>query len=230
MNNQCNQHTMKLNNIVRNRRSNMFIAFVVAVICCTFPTVVDSFTALPIVQTQQFSATAATFRPVASSLFAVTAEPVTKEDATKIDDASLEDVEGFGTYDTNDNEYEEMEYAIDQNASRDMEKPFHILLMERTFTNPKVTLEYCAQSLSFVLGMPSNEATEMSQASKEIGMACLGTWKRDECLIYGRQLQMRDLVVRIVPYTRGGQRSWQAKDTTSAGSSSSSSSGDSSFA
>eukprot|EP00980_Cylindrotheca_fusiformis_P016240 scaffold4828_cov65-Cylindrotheca_fusiformis.AAC.1 len=65
--------------------------------------------------------------------------------------------------------------------------------------------------------MPADEADELSKFSFENGMSCLGTWPREECLTLGRQLQVRDIVCRIVPYCEGGQRGWQAKDAGSAG-------------
>merc|ERR1712086_1233892 len=53
---------------------------------------------------------------------------------------------------------------------------------------------------------PADEATELTQFSYEHGMSCLGTWSREECLALGRQLQVRDIVCRIVPFVEGGKQ------------------------
>jgi hypothetical protein len=105
-----------------------------------------------------------------------------------------------------------LEWLEDAMESREMDDPFHILLLSKTFEKPKITVPYVAGSLQYVLEMPLDEATELSRFSFENGMSCLGTWSREECLSLGRQLQVRDIVCRIVPYCEGGQRGWQAKD------------------
>jgi hypothetical protein len=104
-----------------------------------------------------------------------------------------------------------LEYGTteDMAVSRNLDEPFHILLLGATFDNPKMTLKYVTTSCEYVLGMP--DASEPVQFCQEQGMACLGTWSRHECLRLGRQLLMRDLVCRVVPFVEGGQRSWQAK-------------------
>ena len=112
------------------------------------------------------------------------------------------------------NVYDDLEYLIDPYESREMEDPFHILLMGSTFEKPKITVPYVAGSLEYVLNMPFGEGEELSQFAKDQGMSCLGTWPREECLTFGKQLQMRDIVCRVVPFCEGGQRGWQAKDTT----------------
>jgi hypothetical protein len=112
----------------------------------------------------------------------------------------------------NNNDYPDMEYGIDVDVSRELDDPFHILLLGATFEQPKITVPYVTGSLTYVLNMPQSEATEVSQFAQEHDMACLGTWTREECLSLGRQLQVRDIVCRVVPYTEGGQRGWQAKD------------------
>jgi hypothetical protein len=108
-----------------------------------------------------------------------------------------------------------LEWLEDETASREMDDPFHILLLGQTFEKPKITVTYVATSLTYVLGMSMDEATELSQFSYDNGISCLGTWPREECLSLGRELQVRDLVCRIVPYCEGGQRGWQAKDAES---------------
>lgn len=95
--------------------------------------------------------------------------------------------------------------------------PFHILLMGSTFEKPKITVPYVAGSLEYVLQMPPPEAETQSKFARDEGMACLGTWTREECLSLGRQLQRRDLECRVVPFCQGGQRSWQARDAKAAG-------------
>jgi hypothetical protein len=110
-----------------------------------------------------------------------------------------------------------MEWLEDSMESREMDDPFHILLLGQTFEKRKITVPYVSTTLQFVLEMPADEATELSQFSSENGMSCLGTWPREECLALGRQLQVRDIVCRIVPYCEGGHRGWQAKDANSAG-------------
>lgn len=112
-----------------------------------------------------------------------------------------------------------LEWLIDDmDAARDMDDPFHILLLSETFEKPKITVPYVAGSLEYVLDMPLDEALELSQFSYDHGMSCLGVWPREECLKLGRQLQVRDIVCRVVPYVEGGQRAWQAKDATSSSS------------
>jgi hypothetical protein len=123
----------------------------------------------------------------------------------------------------NDNDYPDLEYLIDSQESREMDDPFHILLLGSTFDKPKISVAYVATSLEYVLAMPADEAKELSSFAKESGFSCLGTWPREECLDLGRQLQRRDLVCRVVPYCEGGQRGWQAKDAAASSSSSSNS-------
>lgn len=107
-----------------------------------------------------------------------------------------------------------LEWLEDAFESREMDDPYHILLLGTTFEKPKITVSYVAGSLHYVLEMPLDEATELSQFSFDHGMSCLGTWSRDECLSLGRQLQVRDIVCRVVPFCEGGQRGWQAKDSS----------------
>jgi hypothetical protein len=111
-------------------------------------------------------------------------------------------------------DYPDLEYLIDSQESREMDDPFHILLLGSTFDKPKMTLPYVASSLEYVLGMPGNEAKELAGFARTEGMSCLGTWSRSECLDLGKQLQRRDLICRVVPYCEGGQRGWQAKDAS----------------
>ena len=121
----------------------------------------------------------------------------------------------------NDDDYSDLEYLIDSAESREMDDPFHILLLGSTFEKPKkVTVSYCANSLEYVLAMPRLEAVEQSKFAQDQGLSCLGTWPREECLTLGRQLQIRDLECRVVPYVEGGHRGWQAKDASSSNSSS----------
>mmetsp|Transcript_27100 Transcript_27100/g.76261 ORF Transcript_27100/g.76261 Transcript_27100/m.76261 type:complete len:210 (+) Transcript_27100:214-843(+) len=104
-----------------------------------------------------------------------------------------------------------LEYLEDDpNESREMDDPFHILLLDSTYEKPKITVPYVTQSLEYVLEMPQGDATEHAQFCYDHGLSCLGTWSREECLNLGRQLQIRDLVCRVVPYADGGQRPWQA--------------------
>lgn len=152
---------------------------------------------------------------------ATTVEPPTRE---KTDRKTRQDEDGYANKDDNDDvDYPDLEYLQDMAESREMEDPFHILLLGSTFDKPKISISYVSGSLEYVLAMPHNEAVEQSRFAKQEGFSCLGTWPRKECLTLGRQLQMRDIVCRVVPYAEGGQRGWQAKDAA-AGSSSSSSS------
>jgi hypothetical protein len=108
-----------------------------------------------------------------------------------------------------------LEWLEDMTEPRDMDDPFHILLLGQTFEKPKITVPYVASSLQYVLDMPVDEALELSHFSHDFGMSCLGVWPREECLSLGRQLQVRDIVCRVVPYVEGGHRAWQAKDASS---------------
>jgi len=110
-----------------------------------------------------------------------------------------------------------LEWLEDANESREMDDPYHLLLLGQTFEKPKITVPYVSNTLQYVLEMPEDEATELSQFSYEHGMSCLGTWSREECLALGRQLQVRDIVCRVVPFCEGGQRGWQARDADEAG-------------
>jgi hypothetical protein len=105
-----------------------------------------------------------------------------------------------------------LEYLEDPNESREMDDPFHILLLGETFDKPKITLNYVSGNLQYTLDMPYEDAIDASMVAQDFGMACLGTWSREECLDLGRQLRVRDLVVRVVPYAAGGNRSWQSKE------------------
>ncbi|CAB9521860.1 expressed unknown protein [Seminavis robusta] len=136
-----------------------------------------------------------------------TMEPPTKEEKTSYTDDDLRDME-------DDRDYPDLEYLIDSQTSREMEDPFHILLLGSTFEKPKITVVYVAGALEYVLDMPSDEGKELSKFAKDNGMSCLGTWTRKECLALGKQLQQRDIVCRVVPFCEGGQRGWQAKDAT----------------
>jgi hypothetical protein len=113
-------------------------------------------------------------------------------------------------------DYPDLEYLIDSAESREMEDPFHILLLGSTFEKPKVTVPYVINSLEYVLGMPVAEAVELASFAEQQGMSCLGTWPREQCLTLGKQLQVRDIVCRVVPFAAGGQRGWQAKDASDA--------------
>lgn len=113
----------------------------------------------------------------------------------------------------------DLEYLLDSAESREDDDPFHILLMGATFDKPKITVPYVSSSLEYVLEMPPLEAEELTQFAHDEGMSCLGTWERKECLSLAKQIQMRDIVCRVVPYAEGGQRGWQAKDAGNAASS-----------
>jgi hypothetical protein len=84
-----------------------------------------------------------------------------------------------------------------------------------TYVQPKVTVSYVSATLEYVLGMPHTDAYELSVFARDHDMSCLGTWTREQCLAYGKQLQSRDVICRVVPYCLGGQRGWQAKDASS---------------
>lgn len=167
---------------------------------------------------QTVRTTADSSRPYAyaspASMGSTVIEPGTKEDVQR---RSKDDFLG----DKEENFEEELrkngplEYLEDENESREMDDPFHILLLGSTFEKPKITVPYVASALEYVLDMPIDEATEQSQFSYEQGMSCLGTWSREECLNLGRQLQVRDIVCRVVPFAEGGQRGWQARDADS---------------
>eukprot|EP00587_Corethron_hystrix_P012793 CAMPEP_0113316640 /NCGR_PEP_ID=MMETSP0010_2-20120614/11842_1 /TAXON_ID=216773 ORGANISM="Corethron hystrix, Strain 308" /NCGR_SAMPLE_ID=MMETSP0010_2 /ASSEMBLY_ACC=CAM_ASM_000155 /LENGTH=168 /DNA_ID=CAMNT_0000173411 /DNA_START=141 /DNA_END=647 /DNA_ORIENTATION=+ /assembly_acc=CAM_ASM_000155 len=104
-----------------------------------------------------------------------------------------------------------LEYLMDAMASRNDEDPYHILLLDKTFEEPRITVDYVSSSLTYVLGIPSAEADELTEAADQNGMSCLGTWPHEECLALGEKLRIRDIVCRIVPFVEGGARGWQAK-------------------
>ena len=110
------------------------------------------------------------------------------------------DIAGEVAYYENKN----LEYYEDSRVSRESEDPFHIILLNETFTNDeRVTVAYVSGCLTYVIAMPNEESLELTNMCLVNGMSCLGTWRRDECLDYGRQLLMRDLAVRVVPYCKG---------------------------
>lgn len=100
---------------------------------------------------------------------ATTMEPPTETDS------KTGDMLGFDDISNDDGDYGDMEYLIDSSESREMEDPFHILLMGSTFGKPKITVPYVSGSLTYVLDMPGEEANELSQFAREQGMSCLGT-------------------------------------------------------
>jgi len=104
-----------------------------------------------------------------------------------------------------------IEYLEDDlDISRDNEDPFHILLLGETYEKAKMTVNYVSGNLQMILEMPYEDAVEASVFAKDMGMSCLGVWTREKCLDLGKQLQGRDLIVRVVPFAQGGQRGWQA--------------------
>jgi hypothetical protein len=107
-----------------------------------------------------------------------------------------------------------VEWLIDDALiSRDEDDPYHILLLDATFAkNKRITIEYVATSCAYVLSMPYDEAAELSAHAESEGFSCLGTWGHEECLRFGRELQNRDIVCRVVPFCEGGDRAWQARD------------------
>lgn len=105
-----------------------------------------------------------------------------------------------------------LEYLMDQSASRDDDDPFHILLLGDTFEKPRITVSYVIAQLCYTLEMPEPDAQEHAVFASEHGMSCLGTWSRKDCLDLGEKLQLRDVVCRVVPFSEGGQRSWQARN------------------
>ena len=119
--------------------------------------------------------------------------------------------------DSTDSTGDPLEWFIDDDEiSREDDDPFHILLLNQTFVkNPRMTIQYAASSLQYVLSMPFSDAEELAEGAKSNGFSCLGTWTHKECLTLGVQLQQRDLVVRIVPFVNGGGTFWQARDASS---------------
>jgi len=106
-----------------------------------------------------------------------------------------------------------IEWLIDDtDITREINDPFHILLLDETFVqNSRISIEYVASSCAYVLSMPYDEAAELASHAEKEGFSCLGTWGHEECLRLGKQLQQRDLVVRVVPFCEGGDRAWQAR-------------------
>lgn len=107
-----------------------------------------------------------------------------------------------------------IEWLIDDPLiSREYDDPFHILLLDATFTqNERITIPYVASSCAYVLSMPYDEAAELAAHAEKEGFSCLGTWSHEECVRLGRQLQNRDVICRVVPFCEGGDRAWQARN------------------
>merc|ERR1719491_1572426 len=108
--------------------------------------------------------------------------------------------------------YGPLEYLVDdttQNRSED--DMFHILLLGSTFDKPRITVNYVAGCLSYVIDMSEQDGVEHSVFAEENGFSCLGTWIRKDCLSLGQKLQARDIACRVVPFVTGGFNPWQAK-------------------
>lgn len=172
------------------------------------------------VQSYAAAAAAATTSTVAGASTVVDA-PTREKTDTKTNKRTGRDRDNTKENDSgvDDWDYPDLEYLQDAAESREMNDPFHILLLGSTFEKPKVTVDYVCGSLEYVLGMPAAEAIELASFAEEHGLSCLGTWPREECLSLGKQLQVRDIVCRVVPFAEGGQRGWQAKDASSGASS-----------
>lgn len=195
--------------------NNNLLAVVLA-ICLALST----WTTSPIVSAFSSIPTTTSIRPKTLLNGATTIEPPTRE-KTDTDRKTQREKRSYSDDDIADMEdpnapYSDLEYFIDAAESREMEDPFHILLMGTTFEKPRITVSYVTNALEYVLSMPTTEGKELSEFAKEEGMSCLGTWPREECLTLGKQLQLRDIVCRVVPFCEGGQRGWQAKDANSA--------------
>lgn len=177
-------------------------------------------------QTKSTFSTPSTIRDVSSRLSATVIDAPTKEDLDRkvgrrkgngnSDDGDLlgDAEENIGQAIRSQGPLEWLEDNPDQ--SRDMEEPFHILILDTTYEKPKITVPYVASNLEYVLQMPIDDATEHSQFCFDHGMSCVGVWPREECLTLGRQLQLRDIVCRIVPFAEGGHRAWQAGEAKDA--------------
>ena len=104
----------------------------------------------------------------------------------------------------------DFEWAIDADASRNDGDNFHILLLNETFSKPRMSVAYAAGALTLVLAMPEPDAIEHAGFAQAQGFSCLGTWRKDECLELCEQLRGRDLSVRALPGVRGRQ-AWQGE-------------------
>mmetsp|Transcript_2227 Transcript_2227/g.5241 ORF Transcript_2227/g.5241 Transcript_2227/m.5241 type:complete len:204 (-) Transcript_2227:73-684(-) len=104
----------------------------------------------------------------------------------------------------------DFEWAIDADASRNDGDNFHILLLNETFSKPRMSVAYAAGALTLVLAMPEPDAVEHAGFAQAQGFSCLGTWRKDECLELCEQLRGRDLSVRALPGVRGRQ-AWQGE-------------------
>jgi hypothetical protein len=100
------------------------------------------------------------------------------------------------------------EWGIDADSARGDGDAFHILLLNDTFSKPRMSVPYAAGALCLVLQMAEGDAMEHSAFAMAQGFSCLGAWRRDECLRYCEQLTARDLSVRAVPGVKGKQ-AWQ---------------------
>jgi len=116
-----------------------------------------------------FSATSMKFRRTAVWGTTTMEPPTETETRTRITYDDRDD-----GYDENDDKYDDLEYLQDLSESREMEDPFHILLMGSTFEKPKITVSYVSGSLEYVLDMPGDEALELSKFARSEGMSCLG--------------------------------------------------------
>mmetsp|Transcript_68175 Transcript_68175/g.154240 ORF Transcript_68175/g.154240 Transcript_68175/m.154240 type:complete len:194 (-) Transcript_68175:180-761(-) len=155
------------------------------------------------------SKTASTYRTEAPHMMPATVSPARTKEKRRTSTAPSEELGRRGG---------PLEYLVDETASRLDDDPFHIMLLESTFQRSRITVGYVASQLVYTLDMPERAAEEHAEFAKSEGASCLGTWPRGECMRLGAKLQVRDLVVRVVPGVEGGGRPWQAKRAEGGGS------------
>ena len=93
-----------------------------------------------------------------------------------------------------------LEYLYDVKDDRDIDDPFHIILLGSTFAkNPDMSTYYINESFSRILGLSHEKAFETTSFARRQGFSCLGTWTRDQCLSIGKELQAQGFECRVVP-------------------------------
>mmetsp|Transcript_18989 Transcript_18989/g.30853 ORF Transcript_18989/g.30853 Transcript_18989/m.30853 type:complete len:211 (-) Transcript_18989:156-788(-) len=99
-------------------------------------------------------------------------------------------------------DHDDLEWFQDEELRKDCVS-WAILLLGSTFEKPRMTPEFAANSIMFVLNMAKEKAFELASLAEVDGMSVLGEWPREKALELGAQLKRMELNVRIVPGIKG---------------------------
>jgi len=95
-----------------------------------------------------------------------------------------------------------LEYLYDVKSERDIDDPFHVILLGSTFRkNHEMSNQYIVANFGRILGYSQEQSLDATTFARHQGFSNLGTWTRDECLNIGNQLRFQGFECRIVPVT-----------------------------